>query len=70
MYKVQPNIAMIKSTKTTKYPWYQMGVGDSFLVPFAERNKVHAAASQVKKRKGLVFRLHKTEKGIRVWRIL
>lgn len=58
-----------------KYPWSDMGPGDSFVVPLngesasVIRRRISSAAAIYGKRKNLKFTMRITEQGIRVWRI-
>lgn len=57
-----------------KYPFREMDLGDSFLVPgSAERNRALATAwhfSRSKLGKGRKFATRKVAEGYRIWRIL
>lgn len=70
-------IATAMPIRPRKYPFAEMAVGDSFLVPqdplvnrFVMRNRVRASARKWHLRTGFVFsvRLSPTEGGYRVWR--
>lgn len=53
-----------------KYPWKKMEVGDSFLLPTADKRSVHSLASQTSLRHSpRKFIARKTKDGYRIWRI-
>lgn len=74
-YKVEKGIPMPRPAQA--YPWADMEVGDSFLLPCepAEQNKVgnrarNAAASFAHKRKlDWRFSYRHVEGGVRIWRV-
>lgn len=73
---IEKNIPISGRRKPTKYPWVQMQVGDSFVVPCepAERKKLHisvgaSARNYSTKNPGYKFSLRTELAGIRVWRI-
>ena len=75
MLKVQKNIPMPDIPHNVGrpriYPWYEMEIGDSFLVPTDNaRMKKHVVKTGIDKmaKKGLIFELRVVEGGIRVWR--
>ncbi len=53
-----------------KYPWNDMDVGDSFLVPLIHLGRIRAAMGARNWRDKHVrhFMMRTTEEGIRVWR--
>lgn len=51
-----------------KYPWYEMNVGDSFLVPGKTHKRWHATA-KAERLTGFKFSVRTVEGGVRVWRI-
>lgn len=51
------------------YPFAAMKIGDSFLVPFENRNRVSVAMVTANRKIGKKFASKKVEDGIRVWRI-
>ena len=74
-YKIQKGVPIpdpnIPVTKTTKYPWKDMEVGDSFLVPNKDKDTVHAlqnAARLSGKKHNRDYITRKLDKGIRCWR--
>lgn len=62
-----------KADRTTKYPWADMEIGDSFFVPKANKNTIAStsAAASVKYRHSYktVEVVQGRTKGVRVWRI-
>lgn len=84
MYKLQSGIALPprrvakpKKLRQHKYPFRQMEIGMSFLVPKKEANgdmsrlmvRLSAAAHAAKKLNGFKFALRQMDDGVRVWRI-
>ncbi|MDH3354500.1 MAG: hypothetical protein OEL79_04715 [Chromatiales bacterium] len=62
--KVEIGIPIPKSGKRSKYPWRNMGVGDSFLIP-----KITISMGAVNERYApMKFIMRKAEGGYRVWR--
>jgi hypothetical protein len=52
------------------YPWVEMEIGDSFILPYWNSNSAHAAARQASIRYGKKFRAHKNGDGrFRIWRV-
>ena len=62
-YEIEKDVPIPATTK--KYPWNDMNVGDSFLVPDGE-TKGMSATHRRKHREEHVTR--KVEGGIRIWR--
>ena len=54
-----------------KYPFHQMEIGDSFVVPVDRRIAASVACDWYKRKHGMKFVTRKTEDGkfVRVWRI-
>lgn len=58
--------------KRNKYPWRDcLEIGDSFIAPESDLNKVYESARKFCQRnKGVKFEVHKLDSGeIRVWRV-
>lgn len=54
-----------------KYPFGDMRVGDSFLIPAsAKRASVTVAAKRFGDKHGMKFTVRKTDKGYRCWRLI
>jgi len=53
----------------TRYPWTEMGIGDSFLFPEAVRKSAPASAMKASERYGRTFVTRRTKDGTRCWRI-
>ena len=72
MYKVEKNvhIPIGKPATTKKYPFGDMSIGESFLVPEGDNsNNVVRSAHAYGKRNGMKFTSRKAEGGTRIWRI-
>ena len=70
-YEIEKNVPMPK-TRISRYNFGLMDVGDSFLVPFKDRNNVRTAASQFSRRNKLksVFTVRKIDNdNCRCWRM-
>lgn len=80
-YQIESNIPMPKRTRTAKYPFADMNVTDSFLVPIYEDEDASkvvrrmqaaktTAASALTKLRGTKtsFTLAEVPEGVRVWR--
>lgn len=69
-YKISKNKPLPPAR--TLYPWQDMEVGDSFLVPGphdkASGGKVRSAACDYGRRHGLAFSVRVEGDGLRVWR--
>lgn len=66
MFEVERNVPQ-PTHRRKKYPFLDMGVGDSFVVPEELSSRVRAAASAVD---GMKFTIRKQENGtLRCWRI-
>lgn len=70
-FKIDKNVPMPKGVRgpgKTKYPWREMEVGDSFLLPasLASRGIVGASNNRYAPRR---FAIRKTPEGYRIWRI-
>lgn len=70
-FDVEKNVPMPEERATrTLYPFRNMEVGDSFLVPQGAPQRVNAAVYQEnKKRDGVKYTQRKVEGGVRVWRM-
>lgn len=68
-FQVERNVALPDASKKAgKYPFSDLGVGDSFLAPESERLRVGASAYNFAARHGIKVSIRKVEGGIRVWR--
>ena len=70
MYEIEKNIPTVRAYK---YPFRDMEIGDSFLVPCVDdraakidRSKISGAAWYLRPKK---FSTRRVEGGIRVWRV-
>lgn len=52
-----------------KYPFDELEIGDSFLVPNANSHNIAAASYAGARRTGYKFRTKTVDGGVRVWRI-
>jgi hypothetical protein len=74
MLKIEKNIPVPPKTHraaSSKYPWRQMVVGDSFLVPLAGKHPMRVQATictSVARLKPKLFTTSQVDGGIRVWR--
>ena len=66
MYKIDKGVPL--PGKCTKYPWEQMGIGDSFFVKNGNQARVGASATNAA-RFGKKFTTRKVDGGVRVWRV-
>ena len=69
MIKVEKGIPMPTRGRgaSSKYPWHDMDVGDSFAAPMKDPHQAAATASMRQKPKRFLAR--KIEGGYRIWRI-
>lgn len=67
MVKIDKNIPVPQSGR--EYPWKQLEVGDSFLVPDTTAKKFGGTVWQARKRTGYKFVTRAVEGGVRVWRV-
>lgn len=56
------------SGRHPKYPFYEMKIGESFVVT-EERDRIASAASYAGKRKAMKFATRVEGDGVRVWRV-
>ena len=68
-YQIEHNVPM-PSRRAGRYPFPNMGIGDSFTVPVEMEKQARAAATYFS-RKNPEYRFtgKKTETGLRIWRI-
>jgi hypothetical protein len=73
MFKIDKGIPVAprRGSRASIYPFDDMDVGDSFLVPFETKaaKAVHAAAQVARRRLGRTFAVRAVAEGTRVWRI-
>lgn len=69
--RVDKNIPIppINIKRGSKYPWEEMGVGDSMLFVGMRVNGVCPQATKAGRRLGWKFTVRKVENGVRVWRV-
>ena len=68
MYEIEKNIE-IPSNKHQKYPWDDLEVGDSFLMPDGNLNQARSASNSWAMRHNVEFAVRTVDGGVRVWRI-
>lgn len=71
MYQIEKSVPIQEIKPPNYYPFSQLEVGDSFLVPDADKKKiasVRACASTFAKKSGRKLVCKKAEGGVRVWR--
>lgn len=74
MYEIEKNVTFKKrqgkNPDIRKYPFYEMEVGDSFVVEQSEKEKVRVACYYHGKRNGGVFKMgYDSEGSPRCWRL-
>jgi len=70
-FKVEKNFPLPPTSGggIAKFPWNDMGVGDSFFVPGVAGGSLRSRASYLKKRGDGHFTVRAVDGGIRVWRV-
>lgn len=70
-YKIQAGIPIPPQSrkKSSKYPWLQLKIGDSFFVPNITSVKLGSMTSHAKKRYKINLTARTFPDGVRVWRI-
>lgn len=63
--KIEKGVPLPHVRGVAKYPWHEMKVGDSFVVPAIPRTNFHQGAKQV----GIQISTRVEGDSIRVWRI-
>lgn len=73
MYKIEKGVPLPTRSTRRKYPFRELGVGDSFFVPEKDPKARRAVAQSIRtsfhRHKPKVFTAHETPNGVRVWRI-
>lgn len=70
MIKIEAGIPFPKEGMwTTKYPWRELDVDQSFFVANATFRTMQSGASLAGRRLGKTFRARKVDGGVRVWRL-
>lgn len=60
----------LATSRTTKYPFRKMQIGESFLFPKGTKvSNARSAAQQTARRSNMKFSVRQIEEGIRCWRI-
>jgi hypothetical protein len=74
-FKIEKGIPIPRVGRPDKYPWEQLAVGESFLVPCAMheiesvRNSLTSSRKGKQDRLGWKFTLRSNCVGVRVWRV-
>ena len=74
-FKIEKNIPLAKSYHPSKYPWGEMGVGDSIFFSCSEeerikiRNKIGSASHAWGESRGMKFATRFLSGGVRIWRV-
>jgi hypothetical protein len=66
---IEDKVRMPKPRVVYAYPYEDMGIGDSFVVPLEARQKVLNANYRANKRLGLKFTSRTEGDVVRVWRV-
>jgi len=67
MFKIDRNIP--PPHKKSKYPFGDMNVGDSILIPYSKYATASVSARNFGKKNGMRFTTRKSEGEARIWRI-
>ena len=71
--KIETNVPMPKATRSTKYPFRDMNVGESVFFdnePNGSQSNPAISAHMLSKRNDFKFATRKENGGVRIWRIL
>ena len=71
--KIDNDVPMPKATRSTKYPFRDMAVGESVFFdnePKASQSNPAISAHVLAKREGKKFAARKEDNGVRIWRVL
>lgn len=72
-YQIDRGVPVPPVGTASRYPWEDMGVGDSFFVPCEydriAHNRLSTAARHHAKRTGKHFTVRRVDGGLRCWRI-
>ena len=66
MFKIEKSIPIPKSR--SEFPFEEMAVGDSVIIPAGNVVSARSSASYVRKKTGACFTSRKTADGVRIWR--
>lgn len=67
-FKIEKSVPKPAPIRRRKYPWLEMEIGDSFLVPGGRTERLANSAHGAGKRYGRKFSTRSVEGGVRVWR--
>lgn len=69
-YAIEKGVPPPEQISKAKYPFPEMEVGDSFVAPQSDIDKVRFAAGQMARRKGMKFATRRMDDGTyRIWRL-
>ena len=71
--KIENDVPMPKATRSTKYPFRDMSVGESVFFdnePNGSHSNPAISAHMLSKRDGVKFATRKECNGVRIWRVL
>lgn len=70
MFKVEKNVPLPKGVerRSTKWPFADMSIGESVLVPADSAKVGRSVVHQVSKKRGLKFVSRTVDGGVRFWR--
>ena len=71
-YVIEKNVPLVQKNgagRKPKYPFSQMEVGDSFMVPGGNLKTMQSTARIAGLRLGRKFKAQEQEGGVRVWRV-
>jgi hypothetical protein len=70
MYDIEQAVKITEKYRRTKYPFRQLGVGDSFTVAYWEGRRLRSAAySHGKRVREWGFVIRRCDEGWRLWRV-
>ncbi|MEI2419605.1 hypothetical protein V6O07_04980 [Arthrospira platensis SPKY2] len=75
MFTIEKNVPLVAvgNRRTSKYPYAQLDVGDSFFVPGTTTKSLGSAAANAAKKLGVVFATRTVTEngvtGVRIWRV-
>jgi hypothetical protein len=70
MITIEKNVPIPRRGRPATYPFQEMEIGDSFLIPEQDEiARVSRAAYMYGNRNGKTFAVRRTEAGQRVWRL-
>jgi hypothetical protein len=67
--RIEKGVPLPRAHRSSKYPWRQMEVGDSFFAAGVLRSSLRQQAYAVGRKIGRKFAVRQVEGGTRVWRV-